>query len=126
MDTPLPSGILNGDCHGAFQRTTSAVDKTISIRWTCEPVEEGGSKVDEDDAPEGLANGQRDSYARVLGLGGGHSDGFDTGIEGATEDEDLCNASKPIYERTRVMPVTKPNSFGSNDSARSVADNVSY
>ncbi|KFY72245.1 hypothetical protein V499_07598 [Pseudogymnoascus sp. VKM F-103] len=104
MDATVPAGVLDGDTHGRLEGARR-LGELRRVGGTREPEEEGAAHVDEENAPEDLADRERHGDGRVLGLCRGHGDGLAAGIESCAEDEDGCDAAEAVRECARVVPV---------------------
>lgn len=119
----LPARVLDGDGHGAAEGLAAGRHEALGVGRAGQAEEEGGAHVDEDDAPEDLADGLGDGGAGVPGLGGGDGDGLAPGVEGAAEDEHRGDAPEAVArEGARVVPVPEADGGRAVDAARGVDD----
>jgi hypothetical protein len=120
VDAALPAGVLDGNGHGAAQSTARAANEAFSVGRAGQTKEEGAAHVDDDDADEDLADGKRDGMARIARLGGGYSDGLDTGVEGTAEDKDGGDATEAICESAGLAPIPETERVSALDTARCI------
>ena len=107
MYTALPACILNSDGHGRLQRLAGAADEARSIQRAGESEEEGRTHVDEDDAPEDLADSERNCSPGVPSLCSCDCHGLASSIERGAKDKDLSHTAKAVGEGAWVVPVAK-------------------
>ncbi|KFY49598.1 hypothetical protein V496_09890 [Pseudogymnoascus sp. VKM F-4515 (FW-2607)] len=110
MDTTIPAGVLDGDTHWRLEGARG-LRELRRVGGAREPEEESAAHVDEEDAPEDLADRERHGDGRVLGLCRSNSDGLAASVKGSAENEDGCDAAEAVRECAWVMPVPETEGF---------------